>query len=83
DPILPPFESADGRSEEDELTAQAEAGLRSRLQRHVYEDGMDEAAREMIAKPYFDRLAFELNVNKQMGFPGYFLIVADFIQWAR
>ena len=44
---------------------------------------MDEAAREMIAKPYFDRLAFELNVIKEMGFPGYFLIVADFIQWAK
>ena len=83
DPILPPFVSADGRSEEDELTAQAEAGLQSRLLRHVYEDGIDEAACEMIAKPYFDRLAFELNVIKQMGFPGYFLIVADFIQWAK
>ena len=44
---------------------------------------MDEAARAVIAKPYFDRLAFELNVIKQMGFPGYFLIVADFIQWAK
>ncbi|MDB0016114.1 DNA polymerase III subunit alpha [Alphaproteobacteria bacterium] len=83
DPILPPFESADGRSEEDELTAQAEAGLQSRLLRHVYDNSMDEAAHEMIAKPYFDRLAFELNVIKQMGFPGYFLIVADFIQWAK
>ena len=83
DPILPPFESADGRSEEDELTAQAEAGLQSRLLRHVYDNSMDEATREMIAKPYFDRLAFELNVIKQMGFPGYFLIVADFIQWAK
>ena len=83
DPILPPFESADGRNEEDELTAQAEAGLRSRLLRHVYDDSMDEAAREMIAKPYFDRLVFELNVIKEMGFPGYFLIVADFIQWAK
>ena len=83
DPILPPFESADGRNEEDELTAQAEAGLQSRLLRHVYDDSMDEAAREMIAKPYFDRLAFELNVIKEMGFPGYFLIVADFIQWAK
>ena len=83
DPILPPFVSADGRSEEDELTAQAEAGLQSRLLRHVYEDGIDEAACEMIAKPYFDRLAFELNVIKKMGFPGYFLIVADFIQWAK
>ena len=83
DPILPPFESADGRNEEDELTAQAEAGLQSRLQRHVYDDSMDEAARAAIAKPYFERLAFELNVIKQMGFPGYFLIVADFIQWAK
>jgi DNA polymerase-3 subunit alpha len=83
DPILPPFESADGRSEEDELTAQAEAGLQTRLQRHVYDDSMNETAREMIAKPYFARLAFELNVIKQMGFPGYFLIVADFIQWAK
>jgi DNA polymerase-3 subunit alpha len=83
DPILPPFETADGRNEEDELTAQAEAGLQSRLLRHVYYDSMDEAARAVIAKPYFDRLAFELNVIKQMGFPGYFLIVADFIQWAK
>jgi DNA polymerase-3 subunit alpha len=83
DPILPPFESADGLNEEEELTAQAEAGLQSRLLRHVYDDNMDEAARAVIAKPYFDRLAFELNVIKQMGFPGYFLIVADFIQWAK
>jgi DNA polymerase III subunit alpha len=83
DPILPAFETADGRSEEDELTAQAEAGLKSRLVHHVCNDSMDEVARKLIAKPYFDRLAFELNVIKQMGFPGYFLIVADFIQWAK
>ncbi len=34
-------------------------------------------------KPYEDRLEFELGVIIQMGFPGYFLIVADFIQWAK
>ncbi|MEP9360809.1 DNA polymerase III subunit alpha [Sphingomonas sp. KR3-1] len=34
-------------------------------------------------KPYEDRLEFELDVIIQMGFPGYFLIVADFIQWAK
>ncbi|MDP5278625.1 DNA polymerase III subunit alpha [Sphingomonas sp. DG1-23] len=34
-------------------------------------------------KPYFDRLEFELDVIIQMGFPGYFLIVADFIKWAK
>lgn len=83
DPILPPFESADGRNEEEELTAQAEAGLQGRLEGHVFTDEMDQAARDEAAKPYFDRLSFELNVIKQMGFPGYFLIVADFIQWAK
>ena len=36
-----------------------------------------------MAKPYRDRLAFELNVIIEMGFPGYFLIVADFIQWSK
>ncbi len=44
---------------------------------------MDAAAREARAKPYRERLEFELGVIVQMGFPGYFLIVADFIQWAN
>jgi DNA polymerase-3 subunit alpha len=39
--------------------------------------------KEKIAKPYRDRLAFELDVIIQMGFPGYFLIVSDFITWAK
>lgn len=34
-------------------------------------------------KPYDERLQYELGILKQMGFPGYFLIVADFIQWAK
>jgi len=34
-------------------------------------------------EPYFDRLKFELDIILQMGFPGYFLIVMDFIQWAK
>ncbi len=38
---------------------------------------------EEAAKPYRDRLEFELGVIIQMGFPGYFLIVAEFIQWAK
>ncbi len=83
DPILPLFPSADGRSEAAELTAQAEFGLRERLQRHVYEDSMTADEKETVGKPYFKRLMFELDVIKQMGFPGYFLIVADFIQWAK
>ena len=82
-PILPTFTRNEGRSEPEELGFQALAGLVERLERHVYGLQMDKAAREAVGKPYFDRLEFELQTINQMGFPGYFLIVADFIQWAK
>src|SRR5690606_25090265 len=44
---------------------------------------MDAAAREAAAKPYRERLDFELGVIQEMSFAGYFLIVADFIKWAK
>ena len=82
-PILPPYDTGEGRDEASELRVQAMAGLDRRLPVHVFTPEMDEAAREAAAKPYRERLDFELNVINQMGFPGYFLIVADFIQWAK
>jgi DNA polymerase III subunit alpha len=83
DPILPAFTTGEGRDEGDELRVMAEEGLEGRLERHVYTEGMDEAAREAASVAYRERLAMELGVINQMGFPGYFLIVADFIQWAK
>ena len=74
-PILPAFPMAAGRTEEEELRAQSAAGLEDRLT-------LDAIAGE-AAVPYRERLAFELDVIIQMGFSGYFLIVADFIQWAK
>lgn len=59
------------------LRAEAERGLDVRLQ-HLF----GEAAAER-REPYDQRLDIELGVIEQMGFPGYFLIVADFIRWAR
>ena len=82
-PILPAFDSSEGLSEEEELRRQAENGLKLRLDRHVFADDMDDAGRDTAAAPYRERLEFELGVINQMGFPGYFLIVADFIQWAK
>ena len=82
-PILPPFDTVGGRNEAEELRAQAEEGLKKRLEAQVFTEGMDEAARAEAAKPYHERLDFELGVIEQMGFPGYFLIVADFIGWAK
>ncbi len=82
-PILPAFTRDEGRSEPEELGFQAHEGLVWRLERHVYKKEMDAIKRKSAGKPYFDRLEFELQTINQMGFPGYFLIVADFIQWAK
>lgn len=75
DPILPSFPTGDGRNEPEELTYQAEEGLRRRL-----------AALPQLAAPeeeYWERLRFELGIIIKMGFPGYFLIVSDFIKWGK
>jgi DNA polymerase III subunit alpha len=74
DPILPRFPTVGGRTEDEELAHQAREGLRLRL------------AGQQLAAPLEDyeaRLERELSVIIKMGFPGYFLIVADFIKWAK
>lgn len=83
DPILPNFAQGSGLSEADMLRDKAYEGLKARLEQHVFKPEMDEAARDETAKPYWERLDYELGVIDGMGFPGYFLIVADFIQWSK
>jgi DNA polymerase-3 subunit alpha len=73
-PILPNF-SNEGRSEAEELRKQALEGLEFRLK----EADQLYAERET----YFERLDYELGIIERMGFPGYFLIVSDFIKWAK
>lgn len=82
-PILPAFSTDAGRSEAEELRAQARAGLEWRLTELVLPDIEGEEEREAAARPYRERLDYELGIIEQMGFPGYFLIVADFIKWAK
>ncbi len=74
DPILPSFASGGADAEARELEAQAREGLKSRLRE------IECAAPE---NEYWDRLKIELDIINRMGFPGYFLIVADFIKWAK
>jgi len=76
---LPDFPTPAGVSLEDHLVATSEAGLARRLER-LYPDA---AERERAAPRYRERLAFETRTIIQMGFAGYFLIVADFINWAK
>jgi len=82
-PILPRFSAADGRGEPELMREMAEQGLEERLRDHVFTEEMSSAQRESAAAPYRQGLAFELDVISSMGFAGYFLIVADFIQWAK
>ena len=75
-PLLPTSPKLGAQtSEADALRHAAEAGLEARLG--------ESAADALDPAPYRDRLRYELDVIVDMGFAGYFLIVADFVQWAR
>ncbi len=80
DPILPPYDCGEGRSEEEELRAQAMTGLKNRLETQVYMTEMSADEKKHAADPYLKRLDYELQIIVDMGYPGYFLIVADFIR---
>ena len=82
-PILPAFNAEAGRDEPAELQAQAAAGLEERLETHVYPPNASDEDKVRLAQPYRERLEYELGVITQMGFPGYFLIVSEFIKWAK
>ena len=76
-PVLPPYpDLPEGKQEADELADQARAGLEERLAQIGAQDADSR-------QPYDQRLETELGIIERMGFPGYFLIVADFIGWAK
>nr|WP_293949874.1 DNA polymerase III subunit alpha [Sneathiella sp.] len=83
DPILPAFSSAEGRDEAGALAAMATKGLEVRLSEEVLHAGMSEEEKATARQEYTERLTYEIGVINQMGFPGYFLIVSDFIQWSK
>lgn len=77
-PILPRFSTGDEKAfdEGEELRLQAERGLERRLAAHGPAPGLTE-------QDYRDRLSYEVSVITRMQYPGYFLIVSDFIKWAK
>ncbi len=81
-PILPSI-AGDRSAEAQQLRADALEGLRARLRRMDGYTEADDAQLEARFGDYFARLAFETDVINDMGFAGYFLIVADFIKWAK
>ncbi|QDX82322.1 DNA polymerase III subunit alpha [Denitratisoma sp. DHT3] len=77
--FLPDFPTPPGVSLDQHLANESRAGLAKRLVQ-LYPDP---AEREAQRQHYEERLEFEIATIQQMGFPGYFLIVADFIQWSK
>jgi DNA polymerase-3 subunit alpha len=83
---LPEYPVPDGMTMEEFFRQTSHKGLDERLAVIAPEvEGDEEARREAAARrqTYRERLDFELDIIIQMGFPGYFLIVMDFIRWAK
>ena len=82
-PLLPIFECPDGKTQDEFITEEAYKGLDERMKAQVYFEGMTPEEKAEIDERYYARLEYELSVIKKMGFPGYFLIVSDFIRWSK
>lgn len=78
---LPNFPIPEGSTVEEYLSHLSEVGLEERLVQLFKHKSAEEL--QTIRVDYDARLKIELDVINNMGFPGYFLIVADFIQWAK
>ena len=78
--FLPNFPVPEGMTIDDYLRQVSFEGLEERLEVLLPKDTPDYEAKKQV---YIDRLEFELGTIIQMGFPGYFLIVMDFIKWAK
>ena len=78
-PQLPDYPTPNGMAIDEYFRFASHEGLKDRLL-HLYPD---EAKREVERPRYEERLEFEIHTILKMGFPGYFLIVGDFINWAK
>jgi len=79
-PVLPDFPIPSGLTETEFFRQEVQNGLEARLSQLFQRDAEDFAE---IRKAYDARLEYEVDIIIQMGFAGYFLIVSDFIRWAR
>ena len=77
-PFMPQFKTPNGKTQEETLREMAKNGLEERLERIKSQPDF-----EKIRPTYFERMEYELGVIEKMGFSGYFLIVADYVRWAK
>ena len=80
-PILPSIGKTQNSSPENELSRLAKIGLENRLHNFIFKKNKN--AKDQIAKIYNDRLSHEINIINSMDYASYFLIVSDYIKWAK
>ena len=81
-PILPSIANPNRNSPENELIGQANEGLKSRVKNFILKKNLSKTE-EQIIKIYKDRLNHEINIINSMDYASYFLIVSDYIKWAK
>jgi len=81
-PVLPTITTPDNVTVNEELLTQAQKGLNNRLENYIYKKNLKKD-KEKILKLYEDRLFHELDIINSMNYPGYFLIVSDYIRWSK
>jgi len=81
-PMLPNF-NTDSSNVNDELKDQANKGLEIKLKEFILFNIQNEEEKKILTKKYKDRLNYEIEMISKMKFSGYFLIVSDYIKWAK
>ena len=81
-PILPSIANAQSNSPEEELKKQAKNGLDLRIKNFILKKNLNKTL-EQIHTIYKDRLSHEINIINSMDYASYFLIVSDYIKWAK
>ena len=81
-PILPSIANEQSNSPEEELLKQAEDGLQNRIKNFVLKRNPNKN-KDQILTIYKDRLIHEINIINSMNYASYFLIVSDYIKWAK
>ena len=82
EPILPSLKILNNKTEKEELKYQSEIGLKNRLEKFILKKNINKNHKQ-IQKKYLERLNHELNIINKMNYSGYFLIVSDYIKWAK
>ena len=81
-PVLPTIKTEKNITVEEEILTQAKLGLKNKLDNYIFKKNL-KLNRKETSKIYEDRLSHELNIINSMNYPGYFLIVSDYIRWAK